>query len=137
MKNSLLTAAFVLVSTFGFAQDKAATTGMKEQSKMDQAGHTCLMVDAKTMESMNLTADQMTKMEAIQAQCAKECSTMPEGDAKRTMTMEKHMGEIKSLLTEEQFMTYTASHDAMQKEHGEMHHEKGDMMHKEPTKEKK
>ena len=143
MKNSVLTAAFVLVSTFGFAQDKSTTTTSvtKENSKTEQVGHGCHMADAKAMESLKLNPEQKTKMEAIMANCSKECGAVPEGDAKRKETMEKYQSEIKNVLTAEQFKSWKTSCDATHKEHGEMkqkeHMEQKAKSSAAPVKEKK
>ncbi|MFZ1330587.1 MAG: hypothetical protein WAR83_00250 [Flavobacteriales bacterium] len=135
MKNTILTAAFLLVSTFGFAQDKTTSTESKEHAKMEKVGHGCHMADAQAMESLNLTAEQKTQMEAIMADCNKACSTS-EGDAQRKEVMEKYQGQIKEVLSEEQFASWKTSCDAMHKEHGEKM-DKEHMEHKKATEEKK
>ncbi|HQV53545.1 MAG: hypothetical protein IPI00_14680 [Flavobacteriales bacterium] len=135
MKNTILTAAFLLVSTFGFAQDKTTSAESKEHAKMEQVGHGCHMADAKAMESLNLTAEQKTQMEVILADCNKACSTS-EDDAQRKQVMEKHQDQIENVLTAEQFTSWKASCDAMNKEHGELEH-KEHMEQSKSTEEKK
>lgn len=125
MKNSVLTAAFVLLSTIGFAQDKSSSlvAAPKEPAKMEKSGHGCMMADSKAIADLKLTAAQQTKVESILANCSKECNGMKEGDAKKAETMSKYQDEIKNVLTPEQFVQWKASCDASEKEHNMMHKE--------------
>lgn len=128
MKNSVLTAAFVLLSTIGFAQDKSSSlvAAPKEPAKMERSGHGCMMADSKAIADLKLTAAQQTKVESILANCNKECTSMKEGDSKKTEAMAKYQDEIKNVLTPEQYLQWKASCDAAEKEHN--------MMQKEPAK---
>lgn len=141
MKTLALSAAFALASTLAVqAQSTTTSIATKDAAKTEQAGHGCTMANAKTWDSLNLTAEQRTKVEAIQMSCEKTCSDLPKGDAKRTAAMENYDKEIKAVLTPEQLKSYKSCCAGMGEKHEEMHHDK--MKHEEkgaaePKKEKK
>ncbi|MBP6310698.1 MAG: hypothetical protein KA408_00395 [Flavobacteriales bacterium] len=135
MKYSVITAAFVLVSSLGFAQSK--TTATDQNKQMDKASHCCVTGKGVDLQSLKLEADQQTKLESIMADCNAACKALPAGDAQREETMNKYHGEIKSLLTPEQYKAFQTQCDATRQDHGDMMHEEHNEKELDPAKAKK
>ena len=64
--------------------------------------HACIMADDATWTSLGLSKEQMTRVHEIQAACKSNYSTAKDADSK-TASVSKHEGELKAVLTPEQF----------------------------------
>jgi Spy/CpxP family protein refolding chaperone len=65
--------------------------------------HNCMSATDKDWASLNLTAEQTTKVKVIQAECQKECGAMMKDDPSLGKTMDKHEARVKSVLTPAQY----------------------------------
>ncbi len=89
--------------------------GVNAQTTTTQAIHTesgmhqCISItDEAAWTSLGLKPDQMTRVKAIQADCAKACAAMTaeEKTKQERGTMDKHEEQIKAVLTSEQYTNW-------------------------------
>jgi Spy/CpxP family protein refolding chaperone len=105
MKHVMIAAAFC----FGIMGAQAQTTPTTDPAKATPAmqathpAHNCMGASEKDWASLNLTAEQTTKVKAIQAECQKECGAMMKDDPSMGKAMDKHEARIKAVLTPAQY----------------------------------
>jgi hypothetical protein len=88
-----------------------ATTPQKPVTRMDKKD--CLMTTDADWKAMGLTADQLTKVKAIQAEHEKACAGMKKDDASAAMMTDKHEARIKEVLTPTQYDSWKKQCTAM------------------------
>ena len=97
MKATILGIA-LLFAVSATAQSTPSST--MQTAKGDR--HACIMADDATWASLGLTKEQLTRVHEIQAACKSNYTTAKDADAK-TASVSKHEGELKAVLTPEQF----------------------------------
>jgi Spy/CpxP family protein refolding chaperone len=105
----LMTAAALCIGMLG-AQAQGTTPAKPAPAKPTATAahpaHNCMMATDKEWTSLKLTADQTTKVKAIQETCMKECGAMMKTDPKMAQMMDKHEAEVKAVLTPEQYSNW-------------------------------
>ena len=104
-----MTAAALCIGMFG-AQAQTTPTKMapspKPAAAMAHPAHNCMMASDNDWASLKLSAEQTTKVKAIQAECMKECGAMMKTDPKMATMMDKHEARVKEVLTPEQYASW-------------------------------
>lgn len=109
MKTLLMTLGLALAATTMNAQDTKAAPAKPAQADK----HSCIMADASTWADLGLTAEQVTKVKTIQASCQKEHDAAKAAGTKYAEAS-KHEGELKAVLTPEQYTKWSQWCDANQ-----------------------
>lgn len=109
MKSLFLTLGLAVITSTMSAQDTKAPPAKPAQADK----HTCIMADASTWADLGLTADQVTKVKDIQATCKKEHDAAKAAGTKYTEAS-KHEGELKAVLTPDQYAKWSQWCDANQ-----------------------
>jgi hypothetical protein len=109
MKLPIAIAIALLSGVGAFAQ----STPAQEKTQQTMSGtteHQCMMeTDNAAWASLELTKEQMTKVEAAQTTCKSECAKMmndgarAETKATHQAQMDRHMATIKETLTKDQY----------------------------------
>jgi Spy/CpxP family protein refolding chaperone len=134
MKKLLLSAAFLAVGTFAFAQQNGQTM-KKDQQTMEQrqADHF-----KKMQTELNLTETQVAQLKTLhEKRMAERKMEAPQRQAERKAKMEKmkakraeHQAEMKKILSPDQYQKWMASNQQKMQKKRQMMHKKGDMMKK-------
>lgn len=109
MKTLLMTLGLALAATTMNAQDTKAAPAKAAQADK----HACIMADATTWADLGLSAEQVTKVKNIQATCQKEHDAAKAAGTKYTEAS-KHEGELKAVLTPDQYTKWSQWCDANQ-----------------------
>jgi hypothetical protein len=108
MKLPIAIAIALLSGVGAFAQ----STPAQEKTQQTMSGtteHQCMMeTDNAAWASLELTKEQMTKVQAAQTTCKSECAAMdaksaPMDKAGHQDKMDRHMATIKETLTKDQY----------------------------------
>ena len=105
MKHVILAAA-LCAGTFSVqAQTPAADTKTSSATtqKPTPAQHNCMQASDKEWASLGLTAEQTTKVKAIQEEHTRDCAGKAKDEASAAKSMDKHEARIKEVLTPEQY----------------------------------
>ena len=101
MKTFIITLALAAMGTTVSAQSKPATA-------VASGSHECIMAtDANALTSLGLSPEQITQVNAIQADCKKACA-MASKDASMQHASDKHAEQLKGVLTPEQYTNWVA-----------------------------
>ncbi|MBK6541047.1 MAG: hypothetical protein IPG10_07155 [Flavobacteriales bacterium] len=103
MRNTLFALGLALAAT------ASAQTPVTTPTKTDH-GHDCVMTTSDAgWANLKLNADQSKRVQEIQAACKQECAVaMKDKGTMDRASMEKHEGEIKAVLTAEQYAQWVA-----------------------------
>ena len=134
MKKLILSAAFLAVGTFAFAQQNGQMA-KKDQQTMEQkkADHF-----KKMQTELNLTETQVAQLKALhEKRMTERKMEAPQRQAEKKAKMEKmkakraeHQAEMKKILSSDQYQKWMASNQQKMQKKRQMMHKKGDMMKK-------
>ena len=138
MKKSILVIALSVIAAVGFnasaqQQDCKKACDKKEKKECVQCKKECKK-GANVFANLNLTDDQKAKLKALRENCKKQrCDSMKSKfEARKKQKCEgraKYLGELKSILTAEQYVQFLENSYINSDQGFKMGHKKG-MMHK-------
>ena len=76
------------------------------QKPMQHPAHNCMMTSDADWTSLGLTAEQTTSVQAIQAECKKECAGKMKDDPSMMKMMDTHEARVKEVLTPAQYESW-------------------------------
>ena len=113
-------ALVIMCATSVHAQDKAVT------NKVATKEHACMMMSDSTSKALGLSAEQIVQVKESDARCMKACEKRAEGTTSAPGKMDQaamttHTGEMKKILTAEQFAKWDAMCNMSKAEKGVEH----------------
>jgi len=104
MKKTIMTLCLAFCATLAM---QAQDTKAKSDKPAHDQKHECLMAGDETWTALGLTAEQVTKVKAVQTSCKKD-KMAAKDDATAMASMTKHETELKGILTPDQYTKYNA-----------------------------
>lgn len=99
---------YILLASLALFGATNATAQSSSDTAEPVATHECIMAsDAAALTSLGLSPEQIVKVAEVQDVCQKECDTaMKERTIGTPDEMDKHVAQVKALLTPQQFTSW-------------------------------
>lgn len=99
MKNSIITALALILSCVSVQAQEKSTTLSSDTDPREQ----CLMATGADWARLGIDQEQILSVNSIQSTCMQDCVAAREAGSGITSVMDRHIAELRKVLTPEQF----------------------------------